>query len=102
MGRGMRGGGGGVRVARNLTKQQLGDSIVALENLMQRFIGAVSSDFEQLHTLIMAVLNELNLAEQWTCEKCEETIWKPNLKSIETSDICPSCGEDASASSEEE
>tara|TARA_R100000808_G_C2051391_1_gene86801 strand:- start:176 stop:490 length:315 start_codon:yes stop_codon:yes gene_type:complete len=96
-------GQGGKRHKRKMTANEVHNELVNLQNHVGQFARAVGNDFQQFQTLVMALLDELGMVEEYECGKCnQKEIMIPKMKRLEIVPQCPTCGEILVDENEEE
>ena len=87
-------GQGGKRSKRKMTTNEVHNELLNLQGHVGQFARAVGNDFQQFQTLVMALLDELGMVEEYECGECnQKEIMIPKLKTLEITPQCPACGE---------
>ena len=86
---------------KKLTTAQLTERLLNIEQNIAGFLGAVSSDMNQVITAVSALLEHNGLLGTITCKDCGTDLTYPDLPGVGKPANCPACSSDISWDEEE-
>lgn len=74
--------------------QDLSDRLDELEQRLSVAFHLAARDTEKINSLLVGLMDELNLIEKIDCDvdECDATVLLPKLKAVEPDPNCPKCG----------
>jgi len=79
---------------KKVTQEELSKIISEFGNEVAQVFQIMGADIVRLQTMVYNHLEEEGKMERIVCAECQGELLRPNIKGVEKSDDCPSCGKD--------